>query len=131
MAYDEDLAERVRALVGRMGETNEISMFGGLCFTLNGNMFVGVMKDDLMVRVGPEDHACRTKTAGGATNGLHQETYEGLRLCQQEGNGQRSVAGEVGEDGERLRLNAATEKAEARIEEESEVLSGDRRRSLH
>ena len=29
-------------------------MFGGLAFMLNGNMLCGVVRDDLMVRVGPE-----------------------------------------------------------------------------
>lgn len=29
-------------------------MFGGVCFTVNGDMVCGVVKDDLMVRVGPE-----------------------------------------------------------------------------
>jgi hypothetical protein len=32
-------------------------MFGGVCFTLHGNMVCGVVKDDLMVRVGPAAHA--------------------------------------------------------------------------
>ena len=32
----------------------EIRMFGGLCFTLRGNMCCGTLKDDLVVRVSPE-----------------------------------------------------------------------------
>jgi hypothetical protein len=38
MAVDEDLAERVRAVLARSGELREVRMFGGLCFMLNGNM---------------------------------------------------------------------------------------------
>ncbi|MCA1840697.1 MAG: TfoX/Sxy family protein [Actinomycetota bacterium] len=64
MAYDEDLAERVRAAIGPMKKTAEISMFGGLCFTVNRNMFAGVMKDDLMVRVGPDAHDAALKQPG-------------------------------------------------------------------
>lgn len=56
MAYDEELADRVREIVSPMGKAGEIRMFGGLCFTLNGNMLVSVLKDDLMVRVGPDKH---------------------------------------------------------------------------
>lgn len=53
MAYDEGLAERVRrALTG--GEIEEKRMFGGLCFLLDGNMALGVVGEELMVRVGPE-----------------------------------------------------------------------------
>jgi len=31
-------------------------MFGGVCFLLGGNMFVGIVKDELMVRVGRSGH---------------------------------------------------------------------------
>ena len=31
-------------------------MFGGIAFMLAGNMFCGIVKDELMVRVGPERH---------------------------------------------------------------------------
>lgn len=57
MAYSELLAQRVRdALAGQAGVT-EKKMFGGIAFMLQGNMCCGVMKDELMVRVGPEAHA--------------------------------------------------------------------------
>jgi TfoX/Sxy family transcriptional regulator of competence genes len=55
MAYDEDLAERVRAALGSVKGVTEIKMFGGLCFTVGGNMAVGVSGDDLMVRLPPEE----------------------------------------------------------------------------
>jgi hypothetical protein len=54
MAYDEALAERVRtALAGEDGLT-ERKMFGGLAFMLHGNMACGIVKDELMLRLGPE-----------------------------------------------------------------------------
>ena len=57
MAYDEGLAERLHeVLAGRKGVT-EKKMFGGLCYLLHGKMFVGIVKDTLMVRVGPEAYA--------------------------------------------------------------------------
>ena len=57
MAYNEELADRVRkALAGRRGLA-EKKMFGGLTFMLAGNMCCGVLKDDLVVRVGPEGYA--------------------------------------------------------------------------
>lgn len=56
MAYNEELAVRIRkALEGNEGIT-EKKMFGGLGFMVNGNMCCGVVKDDLMIRVGPENH---------------------------------------------------------------------------
>ena len=54
MAYNEKLAGRVRAIVGEDPALSERKMFGGLCFMLNGNMFCGITRDDLMVRVGPD-----------------------------------------------------------------------------
>jgi TfoX/Sxy family transcriptional regulator of competence genes len=53
MAYDDILAERIRRVVADVdGEVTERKMFGGLAFLVNGNMFVGVVGDDLMVRLG-------------------------------------------------------------------------------
>ena len=54
MVYSESLAVRIRKDVGERPDVTERKMFGGLAFMLNGNMFCGVLKDDLMVRVGAE-----------------------------------------------------------------------------
>lgn len=54
MAYDEKLAERVRAALDTVPDVAEIKMFGGLCYTVHGNMAVGVNGDDLLVRMEPE-----------------------------------------------------------------------------
>jgi TfoX/Sxy family transcriptional regulator of competence genes len=65
MAYDENLADRIRAALGARRGVDEIKMFGGLCFTLNGNMACGVMRDDLLVRV-PADEFTRLLKEPGA-----------------------------------------------------------------
>ena len=54
MAYDEDLADRVRAVLPAGEAVTERQMFGGLAFMLSGHMFCGVVKDALMLRLGPE-----------------------------------------------------------------------------
>ena len=54
MAYDEDLADRIRALVAGEPNLKEQKMFGGLAFLLEGHMFTGVVGSELMVRIGPE-----------------------------------------------------------------------------
>src|SRR5258706_15151353 len=53
MAYNEKLAERVRQMLvrHRYPAVTEIKMFGGLCWTLRGNMCCGVLKDDLVLRM--------------------------------------------------------------------------------
>jgi len=57
MAYDEGLAERVRGLLEERGRVSEKRMFGGLAFMMNGHMTVGIVKDELMVRVGSDTYA--------------------------------------------------------------------------
>ena len=57
MDVNEDLAWRVRAVLARKGELQEVRMFGGLCFMLNGNMVAGTSKRGLLVRVGKEQQA--------------------------------------------------------------------------
>ena len=54
MAYDEGLAQRMRAALAVIPDIDEKKMFGGIGFLLNGNMACGVNKDDLIVRVGPD-----------------------------------------------------------------------------
>ncbi|MDT0479583.1 TfoX/Sxy family protein [Streptomyces doebereineriae] len=54
MAYDEGLAERIRTRLGADPAISEKRMFGGLAFLHEGNMAVGVIGDELMVRVGPD-----------------------------------------------------------------------------
>ena len=55
MAYDEELADRVRGLFAGRSGVREQKMFGGLCFMLNGNMACGILKGELIVRVGKEN----------------------------------------------------------------------------
>lgn len=56
MPYDQQLAERVRSKLENKDEISEIKMFGGICFTLRGNMVCGVINRDLVVRLGPEKY---------------------------------------------------------------------------
>jgi hypothetical protein len=52
MAYDEDLADRVRAAIPYGADMTERKMFGGLAFLLGGHMFAGVVGNELMVQLG-------------------------------------------------------------------------------
>ncbi len=55
MAYDETLADRVREALAPRAALSERRMFGGVAFMLDGNMAVGLIGDDLMVRLDPAD----------------------------------------------------------------------------
>jgi TfoX/Sxy family transcriptional regulator of competence genes len=54
MAFDEALAERIRRGLARKKNIDEKKMFGGVGFLLNGNPLVGIWKDSLCVRLGPD-----------------------------------------------------------------------------
>lgn len=74
MAYSEQLAERVRdALGGRLGIV-ERKMFGGVAWMLEGNMACGVIGEDLLVRLAPEDSA-----AALAEDGVGPMQFTGRR----------------------------------------------------
>jgi TfoX/Sxy family transcriptional regulator of competence genes len=56
MAYDEDLAERIRELTDAERAVTEKKMFGGLAFLVNGNMAVAASgQGGILVRVDPEE----------------------------------------------------------------------------
>ena len=52
MPYDEQLAARVRAVLGDRSDVAERSMFGGIAFMVGGHMCCGVNGSDLMLRLG-------------------------------------------------------------------------------
>ena len=63
MAYDEELAERVRALVADVPAVEEKRMFGGLGFIVAGNMAVGASgQGGLLVRVDPAESDALAET---------------------------------------------------------------------
>jgi TfoX/Sxy family transcriptional regulator of competence genes len=56
VAYDEELAGRIRALLGGRDDLTEKEMFGGLAFLLSGNMAVAASgQGGILVRVDPEE----------------------------------------------------------------------------
>jgi TfoX/Sxy family transcriptional regulator of competence genes len=54
VAYDEDLAERIRDVLADAPDLFERKMFGGIAFMLGEHMVCGVVREDLMLRLGPE-----------------------------------------------------------------------------
>jgi TfoX/Sxy family transcriptional regulator of competence genes len=56
MPYDTLLATRIQAALSSLPHLEEKKMFGGVGFLVNGNMACGVHKDELIVRVGPQEY---------------------------------------------------------------------------
>jgi TfoX/Sxy family transcriptional regulator of competence genes len=64
VAYDEALAARIDSQLSDRGDTcTSKKMFGGIAWMHREHMFIGIVKDELMVRVGPDaqDAALRGK----------------------------------------------------------------------
>jgi TfoX/Sxy family transcriptional regulator of competence genes len=55
MAYNEEIETRIRKAVSGWQNTDAKKMFGGVCHLLNGNMFCGVYKDFLILRLGEKN----------------------------------------------------------------------------
>jgi TfoX/Sxy family transcriptional regulator of competence genes len=92
MAYDEDLANRIRELIAGDPAVAEKRMFGGLAFLVNGNMAVAASgQGGLMVRVEPDDtdallakpHARPFEMRGREMQGWLRVDAEGVRTKRQ------------------------------------------------
>jgi len=56
MAYDQNLAQRMRTYISAYPNTVEKKMFGGIGYLINGNMGCGIHKDYLVVRINPDEY---------------------------------------------------------------------------
>jgi hypothetical protein len=92
VAYDEDLANRIRELLAAEAGVTEKKMFGGLAFLVGGNMAVAASgQGGLMVRVAPEEteallgrpHARRFEMRGRSMDGWLRVDDEGVRTKRQ------------------------------------------------
>ncbi len=88
MAYDEDLASRIRELIAGDPDVTEKQMFGGLAFLVGGNMSIAASgQGGLMVRVDPQDtdalltkpHTRPFEMRGRELQGWLRVDAEGLR----------------------------------------------------
>ena len=90
MAYDEELARRVRTVLEEK-PIDERKMFGGLCFLYRSHMCCGIVGHELMVRVGPEayesalakPHARPMDFTGRPMRGLVYVGAKGIKTEQQ------------------------------------------------
>jgi len=92
VAYDDDLANRIRELIAADPDVTEMRMFGGLAFLVGGNMSVAASgQGGLMVRVEPgqtealaaEPHAGPLQMRGRAMRGWLRVDSEGVRTARQ------------------------------------------------
>jgi TfoX/Sxy family transcriptional regulator of competence genes len=57
LAYNEELAQRIRQILRKQSlPVEEKKMMGGLTFMVDEKMCVGIIKDDLMARISPDEY---------------------------------------------------------------------------
>ena len=90
MAYDKEVAERIRALLSGRSDVHEKKMFGGLCFMVRGDMCCAASgRGGLLVRVGPdapaatfrEPHASPVEMRGRTMGGFVRVAPDGYRTA--------------------------------------------------
>lgn len=82
MAYDEQLAARIRELIGRERGVTEQKMFGGLAFLVGGNMAIAASgQGGLLVRVDP-DGCASTPADVATTRGLERWVERGTAYAR-------------------------------------------------
>ncbi|MEZ5978476.1 MAG: TfoX/Sxy family protein [Planctomycetota bacterium] len=96
MAYDENLAERLRDAFASESDVVEKKMFGGLAFMVRGHMTCGIAGDALMVRVGPDGHAAALRRPHARPMDFTGKPIRGLVLVDPDGwVGESDLAGWV------------------------------------
>lgn len=97
MAYDENLADRIRELVGGEAGVTERKMFGGLAFLIGGNMAVAASgQGGLLVRVDPADSDTLVATTTASPMEMRGRPMRGwLRVDSEQIRTKRRLAGWV------------------------------------
>lgn len=85
MAYNENLANRIREKLADLPNIEEKQMMGGLKFMYNGKMCVGIIKDDLMCRIDPEQHEMAVEKQGCRTMDFTKRPMIGYVLVDETG----------------------------------------------
>jgi TfoX/Sxy family transcriptional regulator of competence genes len=85
MAYDQKLAERIRARMAELPNVEEKEMMGGLTFMLNDKMCVGIIKDEMMCRIDPALHESAVERRGCRTMDFTGRPMKGYVLIDETG----------------------------------------------
>ena len=91
MAFDEKLNDKIREALADIPSLEEKRMFGGVCYMVDGKMCVGVVKDEMMCRIGPDAYeealqkrGCREMDfAGKLMDGYVYVSADGMRTKEE------------------------------------------------
>ncbi|SRR5579862_716251 len=85
MAYNEELANKIREALGRIKKVEEKRMFSGVCFMVKGKMCICVSGDDLMCRIDPEKYDEAMERNGVRPMIMRGKTMNGFLFVSKEG----------------------------------------------
>ncbi len=86
MAYDEYLAERIRRHLNEAKVVfKEKKMMGGLTFMIDGKMCIGIVKENLMARIGPDVYESALKKPGSKPMDFTGRPMKGYVFIEPEG----------------------------------------------
>ena len=86
MAYDEDLADRIRALLATDHDVVEKKMFGGLAFLIGGNMSVSASgQGGILLRCDPDSTEALAQDPHAAPFEMRGKTMDGWLRIEPEG----------------------------------------------
>ncbi len=85
MAFDEKLGDRIREALAEIKNVEEKKMMGGLTFMVNDKMCLGIVKDELMVRLDPEIHEAAIKRKGCRTMDFTKRPMKGFVFVSPDG----------------------------------------------
>jgi len=83
MAYDENLANRLRERFAELPHVTEKEMMGGLTIMYNQKMCVGIIKDELMCRIDPALHDMAVEKPGCRTMDFTKKPMKGYVMVDQ------------------------------------------------
>jgi TfoX/Sxy family transcriptional regulator of competence genes len=94
VAYDEDLANRIRELIADRPGVSEKKMFGGLAFLVGGNMAIAASgQGGILVRMDPAESAAQVKKSDAETAVMRGRPMEGwLRVAEDKVKTQRQLS---------------------------------------
>ncbi|MBL7901790.1 MAG: TfoX/Sxy family protein [Bacteroidia bacterium] len=85
MAYNEQLADRIRESLCEIPKVEEKQMMGGLTFMVNGKMCVGIIKDEMMCRIDPAIHETEIEKQGCRTMDFTKRPMKGYVMVDDTG----------------------------------------------
>lgn len=85
MAYNEQLAEKVKQALSHLKNVQEKKIFRGITFMLHDKMCISVGDDEMMCRIDPALHDSVTRKKGCKTMKMRGREYKGWILVSEEG----------------------------------------------